>query len=77
MRSNTAMTHPDPTQERLTDLEIKTSFTEDMLDEINQTLYRQQQQIDQLTRELLLLRQQSAEAADPVRGARDDLPPHY
>lgn len=74
------MTDSDPTQERLTNLEIKASFTEDLLDEINQTLYRQQQQIDQLARELMLLRQQqqlSAEAADSPRGPRDELPPHY
>jgi len=63
---------------RLNDLEIKASFTEDLLDEINQTLYRQQQQIDHLTRELLTLRAQSADTGRRnARSLPDELPPHY
>jgi SlyX protein len=63
---------------RLTNLEIKLSFTEDMLDELNKTLFRQQQQIDLLVREVNTLRRQDAgHAATSARSAADELPPHY
>ena len=66
------------TQERLEALEIKVAFTEDLLDQLNLTIYRQQQQIEQLTREVLQLRQQQPEGGGAaVRSLRDELPPHY
>lgn len=78
MGSNTAMDSSNPTHERLATLEVKASYAEDQLDAINQTLYRQQQQIDQLTREVLRLREQSTDAGSAAaRGPRDELPPHY
>ena len=61
---------------RLTDLEIKSSYAEDLLDTLNQTIFRQQEQIDMLIREVRALRQQSAGAPSP-RPAQDDIPPHY
>lgn len=78
---NGGMHHPDSPSDsdrRLTDLEIKASFTEDLLDELNAIVVRQQQQIDQLVREVLHLRQQG-QAGDPgaFRSLRDELPPHY
>lgn len=76
--SNSTMDPTEHIDKRLNDLEIKASFTDDLLDVINQTLYRQQQQIDNLTRELLTLREQSAETGGPgTRSLRDELPPHY
>ena len=51
--------------QRLTELEIKASFTEDALDQLSQVVYRQQQQIDLLLRELA------------ERAPRDERPPHY
>ncbi|HRD95607.1 MAG TPA: SlyX family protein [Rubrivivax sp.] len=64
-------------EKRLTELEIKVSFTEDMLDRLNDVVVRQQQQIEQLQRELLrLIAQVPAEGA-PARSLRDELPPHY
>ena len=72
------MTTPDTTDDRLTNLEIKASFTEDLLDKLDQIIIRQQNQIDQLTQELQWLRQQApAEAAAAPRNLRDELPPHY
>lgn len=63
---------------RITNLEIKISFTEDMLDALNKALFRQQEQIDLLVREVKALRQQSSnEAASGSRNAADELPPHY
>lgn len=66
------------TQERLTALEIKASFTEVLIDQLDQIIVRQQQQIDQLVQELTRLRQQVHDGggAGP-RNPRDELPPHY
>jgi len=63
---------------RLTDLEIKISYTEDLLDTLNRTIYRQQQQIDLLIAEFKALREQVQSAAPhEQRTLRDDIPPHY
>ncbi len=72
------MENPNPTEQRLTDLEIKASFSEDLLDQLNQIIIRQQQQIDALTRQLGQLRQQLPESSAAVFSrAGDELPPHY
>jgi len=67
------------TDQRLTELEIKASFTEDLLDKLDSVIVRQQQQIDALIREIADLKQQAP--ADGGMGAtrslRDDLPPHF
>lgn len=63
---------------RITELEIKAGFAEDLLEELNRTVYRQQQQIDQLQRELGRLRQQFlASLPEERRELREELPPHY
>ena len=68
----------DPIDHRLTDLEIKVSFNEDLLDQLNQVIIRQQQQIDALMREVTELRQQIPDAGSGIFSrAGDDLPPHY
>ncbi len=72
------MTSPQDIDDRLTDLEVKASFTEDLVDHLNAVVVRQQQQIDALLREISQLRQHSAEAgAGTARNLRDELPPHY
>jgi SlyX protein len=71
-----AMEHPDPLERRIEDLEIKASFTDDLLDQLNLTIYRQQQQIDGLLLQLTHLRQQLPEAGTSGH-VRDELPPHY
>jgi len=72
------MASDDGTDRRLTELEIKASFTEDLLDQLNQIIVDQQQQIDALLRELSDLRQRLPEGgAVPYRSLRDELPPHY
>jgi SlyX protein len=71
-------TPPNATEQRLTQLEIKASFSEDLLDALNDIVARQQQQIDQLSTELAHLRQQApASDASAFRSLRDELPPHY
>lgn len=72
------MTSPDRTEQRLTELEIKVSYSDDLLDTLNTIVAQQQQTIDQLRREVQLLRQQSADNGTPAfRSLADDLPPHY
>jgi len=69
---------PHPEDDRLTDLEVKLAFLEDLVEQLNQVVIRQQGQIDLLVREVSRLRQEGA-AAEPAgfRSLRDELPPHY
>ena len=78
LASNTFMAHPHDIEQRLTDLEIKASFTEVLVDDLNQVIVRQQQQLDALLREVAHLRQQAPEGnMGTFRSLRDELPPHY
>jgi SlyX protein len=63
---------------RVTELEVKLAFAEDLLETLNQTVFRQQEQIDRLQQEVRALRQQMllAQPAEP-RSLRDEIPPHY
>ena len=47
------------TEDRITNLEIKLSFTEDLIEQLNQTVYKQQQQIEFLYRELKSIKEQA------------------
>jgi SlyX protein len=72
------MNATDRVEQRLTELEIKASFSEDLIDRLNEVIVRQQAQIDHLLRELAALREQrSAADGAPFRSLRDELPPHY
>lgn len=65
-------------QARLTEIETKLAFAEDLLDTLNQTVVRQQDQIDSLQRQLRLLNDRLKDARpDESRTPRDDIPPHY
>lgn len=65
-------------ESRITELEIKISYTEDLVDELNRTVYHQQQQIDFLANELRSLRDQVQNAQpQEQRSLRDEIPPHY
>jgi SlyX protein len=64
--------------ERLEKIETKLSLAEDLLDELNRTVYRQQTQIEYLQREIVMLREQVLAALPPdTRNLRDEIPPHY
>lgn len=66
------------TDQRLVELEIKASFTEDLLDQLDQVIVRQQKQIDLLMSEVARLGQPATtNTATAPRDARDELPPHY
>ncbi|MDO8959915.1 MAG: SlyX family protein [Rhodocyclaceae bacterium] len=63
---------------RLTELEVKLAFAEDLLETLNHTVYRQQEQISQLQHELRALRQQMVQAQPAEqRSLLDEIPPHY
>ena len=65
-------------QERIMELEIKSSYAEDLLEQLNMTIYRQQQQIDMLINEVRELKRQAPEGGQGApRNLRDELPPHY
>ena len=67
------------TEQRFIALEIKIGFMEDLLDNLNTLVARQQQHIDLLVKEVTQLRlQQEDGGGSPVfRSLRDELPPHY
>jgi SlyX protein len=65
-------------ESRITELEIKISYAEDLIDELDRAAFRQQQQIDQLIEQIRALREQvQATAPAEQRSLRDELPPHY
>ena len=66
------------TEDRINKIEIKLSFTEDLIDQLNQTIYKQQQQIEFLYRELKSIKEQ-ASSSDGVgnNSPKDEIPPHY
>lgn len=76
---------PDPApiaaavDKRLTDLEVKASFTEDLVDHLNDLVTRQQAQIDLLIREVGKLKDRAPDsgAGSVTRDPREDVPPHY
>jgi SlyX protein len=64
--------------ERVTNLEVKLSFSEDLLEELNQTIYKQQQQIDALIKEVKALKlQMASNLPSDGNSPRDEIPPHY
>jgi len=68
----------DDVDKRLTDLEIKASFSEDLLDHLSELVRRQQEQIDLLIREVGKLKDRPAgDGGGAVRDPREDIPPHY
>lgn len=66
-------------ESRLAEIEIKLSYSEDMLEELNRIVFRQQQQIETLQKELRALSRQlrTDDAQATPRDLRDEMPPHY
>ena len=64
---------------RLAEVESRITLAEDLLEELNRTVYRQQQQIELLQHQLRHLHQQLNDslAASGERHPREELPPHY
>lgn len=65
-------------ESRLDELEAKLSFAEDLIDTLNHTVVRQQQQLDCLQDQLRLLHAQMQEhPTTEQRNLLDEIPPHY
>ncbi len=63
---------------RITELEIKLNLSEDHLEQLNRTVFHQQQQIDLLQAQVRELYQMMQPVApDEPRSLRDEIPPHY
>ena len=66
---------------RLEELEIKQVFCDDLVETLNQTVVRQQQEIQQLQSQLKLLIEQMLKTQDNVKETPyslfEELPPHY
>ncbi len=64
--------------DRLEKIESKLSLAEDLLDELNKLVYKQQRQIEQLQRALVGLQEQvESVAPNEPRRLMDEIPPHY
>ena len=65
--------------DRLIDLEMKIAHKEHLLDELNQTVYRQEKKIEELDMLLHALAKRFKELSDTSqdRAAANEKPPHY
>jgi len=64
-------------EERFIDLEIKLSQQDDLLDNLNQTVYRQQQKIDHLEAVVVQLARRMVNMPDAFEHTPNEKPPHY
>lgn len=65
-------------EERLIEIEIKLTRQEDLTQELNQLVYRQQKQLDELKAFCVTLARRAGELADDGPAApADEKPPHY
>ena len=72
------MTGEKTLEARLAEIEAKLTFSDEMLEELNRTIYRQQQHIERLQQALRALREvvDGAGQGEPL-APRDETPPHY
>jgi SlyX protein len=65
-------------QQRIDELEAKLSFAEDMIESLNLTVFRQQEQLDLMQQQIRLLHEQLRDVQPKEeRDLRDEIPPHY
>lgn len=65
-------------EQRLDELEAKLAFAEDLIETLNQTVIRQQRQMDGLQDQLRLLHQQMRDSqTEEPRSLSEEIPPHY
>lgn len=67
-------------EQRLVNIETKLGFSEDLLETLNHTVFRQQEQIDRLQELVLRLHAQLSdlrESAPRSANLADEVPPHY
>ena len=66
-----------PNEERFIELEIKFSQQEDILDTLNQTVFRQQQKIERLEAVVAELARRMVNMPDVIQHTTTEKPPHY
>ena len=64
-------------ESRITELEIRLALQDDLLDDLNQIIARQQQQIDQMRQDLRYMQERSSGQEQAGRSLLDEVPPHY
>jgi SlyX protein len=73
------MANDEKLEARMAEIEAKLTLSEDLLETLNTTVYRQQQHIERLEHDLRAMRDQveaMSTASDPA-APRDEIPPHY
>ena len=68
---------PSDDAARITALEIKASYSELLLEQLDQVVIQQQQQIDLLMREVTRLARSDPSQDNAGPAGRQELPPHY
>lgn len=65
-------------ESRLEELEIRLTWLDDQVEQLNKVIFQQQEKLDQLQAQLRLLwqGQENLTVAEP-RDLRDEIPPHY
>jgi len=71
------MSHPTSLADRIVELEAKLALSDDALDALNRTVFRQQQAIEKLQAELRALQEIVEGSREEPGSLRDDIPPHY
>ena len=71
------MQTPELLIRRIDDLEIKASFSDELLEQLNSIVTRQQSEIAALIREVKQLREQMPEKENTSTNLIQELPPHY
>jgi SlyX protein len=65
-------------EKRLEELETKLAFAEDLIETLNQTVIRQQRQMDSLQEQLRLLHREIRDSRpEESASLREEIPPHY
>jgi SlyX protein len=65
-------------EKRLEELETKLAFAEDLIETLNQTVIRQQRQMDSLQEQLRLLHREIRDSRpEGSASLREEIPPHY
>jgi SlyX protein len=65
-------------EQRLDELEAKLAWAEDLIETLNETVIRQQRQMDSLQKQLRLLHQQILDSrTDAHSSPHEEMPPHY
>lgn len=71
------MTQKPDTELRLTELETRISFQDDIIEKLNATIIEQWKQIESHARQISALNERLQEAEQRATPARNEPPPHY